>query len=220
LGGLPASVTVSAGTAVVSITETADSFPSVVLGDTGLLLDNGAQAPRYGLVEPTSVNGVLGISVYGPAQTAGGGALAVGGVIAASAEGAAGLTLSSSGFIDFKAPSAFEFYTSPITMQSGSGTNTAAAAVVTTPAVTSGVAFTPNATKDAMVYFQLNAAAAGSYTLTMGPSTGAENTVANAATITIGNDDLVTLRVPAGWKVVLTLTTVTLAGGNALVVTC
>ena len=57
----------------------------------------------------------------------------------------------------------------------------------------------------------MNAAAAGSYTLTMGPTTGAENTVASAVAMLIGSDALVTLRVPATWKVVITLTSVTLA---------
>jgi len=105
--------------------------------------------------------------------------------------------------------------TGPTTFSSvvteNAGTNTAGAANITSPAPASGVAFTPSATNDSTVYFQVNAAAAGSYTLTMGPTTGAENTVASAVAMLIGSDALVTLRVPATWKVVITLTSVTLA---------
>ena len=98
------------------------------------------------------------------------------------------------------------------------GTSTAGSAAVTSPAVSSGVAFTPNATLDAMVYMQLAAAAAGSYSLTMGPTTGAENTIGNAVAVAIGAPPLLTLRVPAGWKAVLTVTTITIA--QTRVVTC
>lgn len=103
-------------------------------------------------------------------------------------------------------------------LQSGGGTDSALATVVSSPAITSGTAFTPSSNSDSMVYFQINAAAAGSYTLTMGPTTGSENTIANAVAITIGNDELVTLRVPRNWKVILTATTVTI--GQTRVVTC
>ena len=91
-----------------------------------------------------------------------------------------------------------------------SGTKTTGS-VVTSPAVSSGTAFTPSATLNSMVYFQINAAIAGSYTLTMGPSTGAENTVGSGVAMVIGSDDVVTIPVPATWKVVLTLTSVTLS---------
>ena len=87
------------------------------------------------------------------------------------------------------------------------GANTAAVAA---PAVTSGTAFTPSVASNSTVYFQINAGSAGSYTLTMGPTTGAENTIASAAAVTVGNDVLVSLVVPRSWLVVLTLTTVTL----------
>lgn len=82
--------------------------------------------------------------------------------------------------------------------------------VVTTPAVTSGTAFTPAAVPST-VYFQINATVAGSYTLTMGPTTGAENTIGSAVAMVVGSDDLVTLDVPANWKVVLTVSSVTIS---------
>ncbi len=82
---------------------------------------------------------------------------------------------------------------------------------VTTPTVTSGAAFTPSTTSNSMVTFQVNATVAGSYTLTMGPSTGAEITVGNGVAMVAGSDDVVTLLVPRGYRVVLTLTSVTLS---------
>ncbi len=81
---------------------------------------------------------------------------------------------------------------------------------VSTLTPVSGTAFTPSATNDALVYMQINAAVAGSYTLTFGPSTGAEYTVGSAVAMVVGSDAVVTLRVPATWKVVLTATSVTI----------
>jgi hypothetical protein len=75
--------------------------------------------------------------------------------------------------------------------------------------VSSGVAFTPSTTKNAQVTFQF-AAATGSYTLTYGPSTGAENTLASGAATLINEASVLSFMVPKGWKVVITLTTVTL----------
>lgn len=89
--------------------------------------------------------------------------------------------------------------------------------VVSSPAVSSGVAFTPSANFDTMVYVQLNATVAGSFTVTMGPSTGAENTLANAVAMLINSDLVFTARVPATWKVVVTVTSVTI--GQTRVVT-
>ena len=93
----------------------------------------------------------------------------------------------------------------------------AAGGAVTTPTVISGVAFTPSANAPSTVYFQVNAAIAGSYILTMGPSTGAENTIGTGVAMVIGSDDIVTLNVPLGWQVVLTVTGVTI--GSTTVVT-
>ena len=90
------------------------------------------------------------------------------------------------------------------------GNDTSAGATVTAPSVSSGVAFTPSATSNAQVTFQF-AAATGSYTLTYGPSTGAEHALATGAATLINEAGVVSFMVPKGWKVVLTLTTVTLA---------
>ena len=76
---------------------------------------------------------------------------------------------------------------------------------------TSGTMFIPCAYADSHITFQINAAAAGSYTITMGGSNGAGYTVASAVAMTAGNDATVTIFVPANWPVVITLTTVTLA---------
>lgn len=80
-------------------------------------------------------------------------------------------------------------------------------AAVSAPAVTSGTAFTPNGTLDTTVYAHTGATTK----ITMGPTTGAEYTV--CATAPAG---LLTVRVPGGWKVVVTSTTIT----SVLVVTC
>ena len=87
---------------------------------------------------------------------------------------------------------------------------------VSSPAVVSGTAFIASAVPST-VYFQINATVAGSYTLTMGPSTGAENTIGSAVAMLIGSDAIVSLAVPANWKVVLTVTSVTI--GSTSVVT-
>jgi len=87
---------------------------------------------------------------------------------------------------------------------------------VTNPAVTSGTAFTPSTASPTNVTFQINAASAGSYTLTMGSSTGTEITLGSAVAVAAGNDVLVTISVPRSYRVVLTLTTVTLASTTVL----
>lgn len=99
---------------------------------------------------------------------------------------------------------------SAVPVISSLGNDTSAGATVSAPTVSSGVAFTPSTTKNAQVTFQF-AAATGSYTLTYGPSTGAENTLGSAVATLINESALVSFMVPKGWKVVLTLTTVTLA---------
>ena len=101
----------------------------------------------------------------------------------------------------------------------GGGSNTAPGAAVSSPAVVSGVAFTPSATTDSMVYLQITATGAGTFTVTMGPATGAENTLANAvALLATGNVDVPSYRVPAGWKMVVTVVTATIT--QTRVVTC
>lgn len=69
-------------------------------------------------------------------------------------------------------------------------------ATVTTPTVTSGVAFTPSTTYDAMVYPDTG----GATKITIGPTTGAEHLI-----VTGGTDDTYgAIKVPASWKMVLT----------------
>jgi hypothetical protein len=81
---------------------------------------------------------------------------------------------------------------------------------VTSPVVTSGAAFTPSTTRNSSVAIQF-AGITGSYSITYGPTTGAENTVASAVPTLLNVGELVSFMVPAGWKVVVTLTTVTIA---------
>ena len=107
-------------------------------------------------------------------------------------------------------PSTAAAYTQVVALASA---NTA---TVSSPSVTSGTAFTPSTTSNATVYFQINAASAGSYTLTMGPTTGAENTIGSAVAMVAGSDALVSLVVPRSWLVVLTLTTVALSSATVV----
>ena len=103
-------------------------------------------------------------------------------------------------------PSTAAAYTQVVALASA---NTA---TVSNPTVTSGTAFTPSVASNATVYFQINTSTvtAGSYKLTMGPTTGAEHTIGSAVAMLVGSDTLVTLIVPRAWRVVLTLTSVTL----------
>jgi hypothetical protein len=95
--------------------------------------------------------------------------------------------------------------------------DTAPTATGSTPAPTSGVAFTPGSgTSDTMVYFQLAGGAAGTYTITIGPTTGAENSIANAVALVAAQTALVTVRVPANWKCVITLSVATLTQTKAV----
>ena len=74
----------------------------------------------------------------------------------------------------------------------------------------SGTAYMPSGAFPAEVTFQLNAAVAGSFTLTFGPATGAEYTVANAVAMLVGSDLVFTKHIPQGWKYILTATSVTI----------
>lgn len=92
--------------------------------------------------------------------------------------------------------------------------NTAVAATVTTPSPVTGTAFTPAANQDCELSFVVTTAA--TYTVTFGPSTGAENTIINNVALPIGS--FFNKRIPAGWKVVITGTIADL--GSILAVTC
>ena len=91
--------------------------------------------------------------------------------------------------------------------------NTSLSAVATTPAPVTGTAFTPAANQDCELSFWVNTAA--TFTVTYGPSTGAENTIINAAAMPIGA--FFNKTIPAGWKVVITGTIADLS--NILAVT-
>lgn len=100
--------------------------------------------------------------------------------------------------------------TTPISIAPGAGVtasdNTNQSTIVTSPTVTSGSAFTPSTAADTEVY--LTYATTGTITsVTMGPSTGAENTVYGSTAVTTSYSH--SLRVPVGWKVVVTLVTTT-----------
>ncbi len=103
---------------------------------------------------------------------------------------------------------------------SGTGTNTATGAGATTPVVSSGVAFTPSTTLDTMVYVPVAATTTGTVKITMGPSTGAENTPIPTSALVASSEPTLSLRVPGGWKVVVTITGVTVTIGTVTVVTC
>lgn len=102
--------------------------------------------------------------------------------------------------------------------QDGGGMNTSVSATASTPAITSGTAFTPSTTLDTTVYVQTNATVAGTVTITMGPTTGAEHVIATALKQVVSSDKLTSFRVPARWKVVVTVASVTIK--QVLVVTC
>jgi hypothetical protein len=86
------------------------------------------------------------------------------------------------------------------------GSNTSASAVVTSPTFVSTVAQVLNATYDANLYVEVKTAA--SLTITMGPTTGSENTILATVVAALG---LETIHVPAGWSVIITGTVADLA---------
>lgn len=91
---------------------------------------------------------------------------------------------------------------------------------VTNPVPVSGAAFTPDANQDCMLYVSITATTAGTYALTMGPTTGAENAIITARNLVAASGVDIAVRVPAGWKVVVTLTGVTVAFGACTAVLC
>jgi len=98
-------------------------------------------------------------------------------------------------------------------VNSAAGIDTSSGSAVTSPSVSSGVAFTPSAVSNAEVIFQL-AGITGSYSVTYGPSTGAENALATSVPTLLNVGDVIAFMVPKGWKVVLTLATVTLTAAR------
>lgn len=99
-------------------------------------------------------------------------------------------------------------------------TNTSSTAQRSAPAPVSGVAFTPSANADCMLYLTFTTATTLTFALTIGPTTGGENSIyPNLATYN-GAVQNFAVRVPAGWKVVATWATGALAAGGVVVVTC
>lgn len=71
---------------------------------------------------------------------------------------------------------------------------------------TSGTAFTPNANVDTAGTVPINGGTSGTYTVTYGPTTGAEHSVITAGGAPTGISLVVPLpHIPAGWKVVVTV---------------
>jgi hypothetical protein len=105
-------------------------------------------------------------------------------------------------------------------LSANGGTSTANEGGITAPAPVSGVAFTPSATQDTMIYIAANFTTVGTFKVTMGPTTGAENTPFPVANEVAASSDVAQMRVPAGWKVVATLTGVTVAFGTCLSIPC
>lgn len=79
--------------------------------------------------------------------------------------------------------------------------NSGGVAAVSTPTISSGVKFTPNANGDGFLSFYITHA--GTLKVTMGPSSGTENTLLN--TVNVLADSQFDFWVPAGWSMVVTL---------------
>jgi hypothetical protein len=91
---------------------------------------------------------------------------------------------------------------------STSGYTSNACVTISAPSITSGSAFTPNASYDSELSFAFSVG--GTFTMTFGPSTGAEHTVFSSLIVVAAQT--VTKHIPSGWKVVITLTTATITG--------
>jgi len=81
---------------------------------------------------------------------------------------------------------------------------------VSQPALSSGVAAQNLTGSDATYMIQINAGAAGSYTVAIGPLNTTTTVVANAASLAIGNNILLSIPVPKNWWIKVTVTTVTI----------
>lgn len=98
------------------------------------------------------------------------------------------------------------------------GIKISSTAAVSNPTPSSGVAFTPNANYTTQTVITSNCSVAGSVAVTMGPSTGAEDTVTSAVSLLAGQGETVTFIVPDGYKVIVTTTgTVTLSSSVTVI---
>jgi hypothetical protein len=110
-------------------------------------------------------------------------------------------------------------FTGLVGMDAGSNTGDFAT-FTTNAAVSSGVAFTPLATSDSVIYVPVNATTAGTVVITMGPSTGAENAVIPTSNIVALSEPVYTLRVPMNWKVIVTKAGTTVVIGTVNIQAC
>lgn len=94
---------------------------------------------------------------------------------------------------------------------SAGGFSTVDCVNIYSPTITSGTAFVPNGEVDSELSFNVVASTAGSYKVTYGPFTGAEYTITGGTSLVAGGDDFFCKRIPAGWKVIVTLTSVTIS---------
>ncbi len=117
-----------------------------------------------------------------------------------------------------KSSAAEQSFTGPVGL--GAGSDTSGVAAFTTATPSSGVALTPLATSDAMVSLPIVATTTGTAKVTIGPSTGAENTHVPVSALVALLGLNYTLRVPKGWKVVITITGVTVAIGTVNIQAC
>lgn len=76
----------------------------------------------------------------------------------------------------------------------------------TSPGISSGVAFTPNASFDTFINVNVAAGLAGTVTVTLGPSTGAETTWCPSTNLLASMGENIPIPVPAGYKVIVTTT--------------
>jgi hypothetical protein len=97
--------------------------------------------------------------------------------------------------------------------------NTSEFVAFSTASPSSGSAFTPTSVGDSVVYIPIAATTTGTVTITMGPSTGAEHTIVPSSNVAAASEPTFTLRVPAAWKVVVTITGTTVSIGTATIQT-
>jgi hypothetical protein len=90
-----------------------------------------------------------------------------------------------------------------VTYGATGGTDTSQSCVVGTFTYTSGIAFIPSTVADVMLY--MHAAGANTVGITIGPSTGTENTIITGSS-TATNGSFITVRVPKGWKIIINTT--------------
>lgn len=104
-------------------------------------------------------------------------------------------------YLEYQADSADALYVGADNMQLGVPTDMSAVATIESQSVSSGSGFVPNANADVFLRFQVTHA--GTLKMTMGPSTGTENTIWN--TVTVVADQTFDEIIPAGWTVIITL---------------